>query len=260
MPEDAGKRTRIDQLGDVVRLVDKNPGATVLAVGLLLLVVGTVSKVGSFELGARASVPVVLAVGGALSLGGGVWLSRARRGVGQQWAGTIAEGAESVALDPEFLLKVFAEAMPPAFVKEVLPDGTSRHIVQSHALLNVQQSPDTTPAPPGGRRSEIKADHATGDERALREGCSRQLEASDTLAGDRERVILTTKTCVRHRGREYVVGWYVPVDLTTDVADHVCLKDEAHQVLYRLAPAKGGKGIRVEVGAALRSLVPAGRR
>jgi hypothetical protein len=185
---------------------------------------------------------------------GGVWLFVRRRSAHLRWPGAFPEGVSEVIFDPEFLLKVIIQGMPPAFVKQYGEGSHGEHILQSQALVAVQQDPAYAPIS-GLRRRKIVRDHRQGDKLAMGQGTCHQLELADTLLEDRERVILTTKAPIEHRGRRYVVGWYVPVDdlHTVPSESHILLEEDAHQVKFRLAKSRQRGGIRVRLGDALRS-------
>lgn len=168
--------------------------------------------------------------------------------------GVHRESVPAIARDRELLLKIFEKAMPPAFVKEYSSEQAAPHIMQSDALVRYQRSPETELMPPGGRRAVIKRDHLAADKRTLEEGYARQLEFTDMVSGDRERLILTEKTRIEHEGRCYIAGWYVPVERPRQLpADSkLCLKSDFHQIVYKLATAKPGEGTLVHIGEALR--------
>jgi hypothetical protein len=129
-------------------------------------------------------------------------------------------------------------------------------ILYSRELDRFQRSRQTTTVSDGSGQSVIQADHARGDDRALREQWSVQLELPDSYVRGRLFPILTYKTRFEHKGRTYIVGWYVPVELSSldDDTTSLCLREEIGQILFRLARAKDGEGSQVAVGEALRTL------
>ena len=257
----ANESDSVGKIQRVVLMVRKNPEATILAAGVVLVLAALVTQIGPFEIKGRASVTVTLITGAVFTIGGIIWLITAQRAEARRREAErarrqqILKGRDvpPVFLDPEFLLKVFLEAMPPAFIKGRSGRSKKWHLLESNALVDVQRSPYTREVEISPRRAQVLADHKWGDEAALDDGRSRQLEVSDTMAGERERTILTTKTCIRHDDRDFVVGWYVPVELrNAPDEDEIRVKDEAHQLLYRPLLARGDRGIKVRVGAALR--------
>src|SRR5262249_49630571 len=118
---------------------------------------------------------------------------------------------------------------------------------------NVQREGPST-----DRQALIAHDFRDGDRLAVNNGESRQLEVAGTVAGDRERTILTTKTHIKYGSHDYVVGGYVPVmpptsDLQTeDTKQNIRLREETNQLMYGLATADAEAGLEVRVADAVR--------
>jgi hypothetical protein len=161
--------------------------------------------------------------------------------------------SDDAAASAELLRLIFRKAMPPAFVKAVTPTDEI-HILENepfeefqHASLNRGLASEVAAG------SVIRSDHQTGDLGALRDGVFRQIEIAEARSGERNRAILTTKTLVRFRSHQYIVGWYVPVECDLpDKREFVTLTEDRHQVVLGLSVAPPGMGITVRVGAAAR--------
>jgi len=253
------------QLGALLGTVQKSPYAAVLAVGLLIVVAAFVRKVGSFELVAQGSQLMIAGVGLALCFVGLAGpLLEARRshrklmglqsGLGYQGPG---RDLPAEAMDAEFLFKAFYLGMPPAFVKRVRPSADSGgreayDIIFSRQLDRFQDSDETSPVGTD-RRALIKADHRRGDDAALENGRSRQVELPDSYVDGDLFPILTCKTRFEHAGGVYIVGWYVPIELSKLPEDgELVVKEEVRQLLFR--PVNANRGARVPVGTALAEL------
>lgn len=230
-----------------------------LTLGLLLVLASLVSRVGSLEFVTTGSQFLALGVGLALLAVGLVVPAVSARSMNRQLSNLGAGMQPSEAQDAEFLLKAFYLAMPPAFIKRVELDGPTPRavdILYSRELDRFQRSRQTTTVSEGTGPSLIQADHADGDARALQEQWSVQLELPDSYVRGRLFPILTYKTRFEHKGRTYIAGWYVPVELgpLDDDTTSVWLREEIGQILFRLATAKDGEGSQVVVGQALRAL------
>lgn len=158
--------------------------------------------------------------------------------------------------DPDFLLKLLDDGMPPTFVKRWdAKEKRGHHIFENTAFDRVQNINDTVPVSEK-RREVIHADHRKGDLEAIEQGRSVQLELCDRAAGEAERHILTMKTAVKHRGKQYVVGWFVPVSFEGSPVKApgpdgtVRLRQYGFQVVFRLAQSLQDARI-VPVGKAI---------
>jgi hypothetical protein len=261
---DGGAAGALQAVGAWATIVGKSPPAAVLAVGLLVVLAGTFTQICPLQIGARGSVTVLLSVGGLLILMAAIWLFLVRRTLTHHPAivdrdddGNLT-GPPQVAVDATFLLDLFYQAMPPAFVMELDLEPTdpkkirsTRHIIRNAAFLDVQRDSEFLPA---SLRNRARRDYNEADERALNGGRSWQLEVADHLADDHEpRSILTTKTIMRRDGKSYIVGWYVPVELhPPPKASEMLLKRETRQVVFRPVPARTGEGIAVHIASTLR--------
>lgn len=243
----------------MISVVKRDAEGAILTVGCLILLAGVVSQVGPW--GLQSVVPPVasIALGLALIATGMVWVAFERRRVAGLMPRTVSGTLPEVATDAEFLLKAFVQGMPPAFVKEVTDTESSKHVLQSDALAQLQSLNDRIPlrldlAYVDERRRMIKADHRRADEQAMNAGRSRQIELLDALEGDPLRTVLTTKTRVDHHGRTYIVGWGIPVYLTNRPASNtIQLRHDSNTVQFNLAP---GPGIETRVGEAVLQLLP----
>lgn len=252
------------QITGVMNAVRRSPAAAVLTVGLLLVIVALVRKVGSFEFengGPRVLTLVVGATLVCIGLGGPVLQARSKH---RKLEAISPEGnLPPEAHDVEFLLKVFYLAMPPAFVKRISPrDSDSdpaigQDILFSKQLVRFQDSKSTRKMPLDARSKLVKADHQHGDELALANDRSVQLELPDSYVNGKLRPIMTYKASFEHNGQTYIAGWYVPVETASipKGAETVCLREEIDQVLFRLSLAKDGAGSRVSVGKAVEQAV-----
>lgn len=247
------------RLPGLISAADKYPEAILLVVGMVLLVDAFVTQIGPWQISGRSSVEETALIGGMLSAFAVGWRVLRRRSLSRResrlvlrWPGRFRSDIPDVVFDHEFLLKLFLIGMPPAFVKEEGRQSKMEHVFGNNAFFRFQQPPDAAVVGEG-RRKEIVADHEVGDLAALTQGWSCQVEVSDTLAGGHERVILTTKTKIPHLGKNYVVGWYVPVDVRQPLPDsEMCLEDEMDQVRYKLIVARPGQGLDVRVAESLR--------
>jgi len=263
----AGTSGTMESLTGWVAAVGKSPPVAFVAVGLLVVLAGTVTRIGPLEFASRGSVTVLLGVGGVLMAVGIVWYVLARRELISHDAivtrgddGEPLAGLPSVTYDARFLLDLLYYAMPPAFVKELHlnPDDPSKiqsshHIIRNAAFLNIQRDSELLPAKV---RTPARKDYNEADERALEEGRSWQLEVADRLAGDRKPVtILTTKTMMRREGKVYIVGWYIPIELESKLelaGDDVCLNSYAHQPIFHPVLSGDDEGLAVHVAPTLR--------
>jgi hypothetical protein len=130
--------------------------------------------------------------------------------------------------DP-FWVKVF-DSLPPAFIKEYPHD---RHIVDNSALRVFQGEKPSEILEDDQAR--ITKDHEAGDTKTATKGASVQLELSDAFPGKHPRPILTFKKRVKHDGRTFIVGWYVPVELPSEPSlrkQELDLRECGGQVLF----------------------------
>ena len=154
--------------------------------------------------------------------------------------------------DPDFWLKVF-NAMPPAFIKEYPTDA---HLVDNQALRTLQGDKPREPIETTDIHVLIDADHRQGDLIAATTGASVLLEFSDHFPTRYPQLILTFKTRIEHGGRIFVVGWYVPIESSSAVADREVLevKKRGEQVLFQI-PASAPKEenpFLINIGKAVR--------
>jgi hypothetical protein len=255
-PGDPVRNRSLLQVGELIAIVSKRPDGASFALGLLVVAVGVISKIGRFEVVPRTSARVTLFVGGSLMVLGLLLMALMaayRRQLKAHLPLPFQDEPPAVLFDPEFLLKVFVRGMPPAFIKEYPLNPQRPHLLESDALSRVQDIPGLAEELPAKRKAIID-DHLTGDQATLNSGRSWQIELADTVAEGRPRLILTTKTRIEHRGRQYVVGWYVPIK--ADIGEvssrsQICLREEGHQVVYRLAREQPNRGLTVRIGRAL---------
>jgi hypothetical protein len=235
----------------LVRLVDhKNP---LLGFGALFLILAFVNTSGtSFSPTTDPSYPLgvvglaVLVIGVALHLG--------ERKIREK-----ERFQDPVLHEAPFWQEVF-DAMPPAFIKAHADGpaaGDLKHIAESEALKNFQgreRAGTGTPAQTDRDRDLIRGDHREGDEEAIATGGSRYLESSDTYGANPTRQIVTVKSAFDYGGRQFVVGWFVPIELpeTLGRARAHRAKETGLQVTYRLTDAPGNEGIPVTIGHAAR--------
>lgn len=236
------------------------PGAVALVFGLALVFVSLVERAGPYEFESAEELWITRGVGIAFVVAGAAWTRRAdRRRALEAVPPELRNDLPAVAFDPEFLLKVFVTGMPPAFVKEYTEQASGPNFLESDALVALQKHASAVPLKDSGcRRAVIKEDHRTGDVNAADNGQSRQLEVTDTLRGDEPHVILTTKRCIEHRGKTYIVGWAVPVGLrTVPTSSTMWVKEDFNEPLFRVTQAPLGTGLSIDVGRGVRELHPA---
>lgn len=255
------------QVTRLIAVIQTSPYAAVLAVGLLIIIAAFIRKLGSFELVAEGSQGLTVTVGAFLcgiGLLGPVLTSRkAQRTLAYIGGDSLPQEAQDV----EFMFKVFYLGMPPAFVKRVVTPGAdpgggdlpeATDILYSKELDRFQRSDLTRAVAEDDRRRLIKEDHRCGDEQALRDTWSVQLEYPDSYVNGQLFPILTYKTRFEHKGQVYIAGWYIPVELPDVPADAeaVTVREQVGQLLFRPVLArKSGGGSRVMVGKALRTFV-----
>jgi hypothetical protein len=140
--------------------------------------------------------------------------------------------------------------MPPAFIK-ALP--SRQHILVSDALSDLQRTGST----PGAKRlRQIRGDHKYGDDKARSEREWLQLEYCDTWSAGDPRLILTRKTLITYADQNYIVGWYVPVNVESALSDEtISLRRDGQHVVFDLAEATAGPRLTVGVGNAVRGRV-----
>jgi hypothetical protein len=246
--------------GDVA---DK-PFPLLFAAGVLVLIGGLLSKVGTFEVVIVGSQTTTLAMGAGMCLVGLVGQVYTSRRDDRRLAALAPQSEQgpdmpAEARDAEFLMKVFYETMPAAFVKRrVASSGSDRefeNILWSKDLVRFQDARQTEPVGPGDELHRlILDDHAHGD-RMAQSGTSIQIEFPRSYVNGRLRPILTFKRSFEHGDQTYVAGWYVPIE-GTDIpvdAESISLRDEVDAVRFRLAIAEPGDGIEASIGKAVRS-------
>ena len=244
--------------------VADRPFPLLLVGGVLVLIGGLLSKVGTFEFVIVGSQTTTLAMGAGLSLVGLVGQVHTLRRDDRRLAALAPQSKEgphmpAEARDAEFLMKVFYETMPAAFVKRrVANSGSDRefeNILWSKDLVRFQDARQTEPVEPEDELHRlILDDHAHGD-RMAKSGTSIQIEFPRSYVNGRLRPILTFKRSFKHGDQTYVAGWYVPIE-NTDIpegAESISLCDEVDAVRFRLAITEPGDGIEVSIGQAVQS-------
>jgi hypothetical protein len=261
MADAAGGATAnpLGQLTSFITQVAKSPAAALLGVGLVLIVTGFVRNIGGVHIETTGSQYSILGTALALCTAG-VLLptfaerkrARERAAIHQQLERLAQRELPAIARDPVFLLKVFVDAMPPAFVKELDRDNPAPDLFWSNALIKSQAL--TARVAQDETLQRIQRDHLAGDRTADDNTESIQVELPNAVVHGKLRPIVTFKRVIEHDGKKYVVGWYVPVERegVAANAEEICLRQEADQVLFRLAPAKDGDGIKVPIGEAIR--------
>ena len=156
--------------------------------------------------------------------------------------------SDRILYDVSFWHKVF-DGMPPAFIKAVSEEGQIQHIAENEALNQFQGSVSADAAE-GEETKTIRTDHRQGDEDALANGKSLYLESSDTYGINPARQIVTLKTAVKLHGREFVVGWFVPVELPETLGPDrtYSAKETGRQVTFGLVGAPDHESIRITIG------------
>lgn len=145
------------------------------------------------------------------------------------------------------------EALPfPAFIKQYPEDN---HIKDNHALTRFQgKKPEA--AAEADLAVVIQQDHKKGDEMAVLEGLSVQLELTDKLTTLNPRPILTLKSCIKYDHHTYIIGSYVPVilPLVLPSATSFEVAECGGQVLFSCpsTAADGSNNLLVTIGKSLR--------
>ena len=161
--------------------------------------------------------------------------------------------------DPEFWRAVF-EAAPPMFVKECVRDGDGRlrvseeHLVENSAT-KLFQNPGVSAEVDDDGRETIRRDHRAGDETALANKRSCQIESCDTFGIQAAKQIVTFKRRVQVRDRHFIVGWYVPVELPDRMPSRETLtaRELKHQVVFGLVePREGYDDAHLRIGESAR--------
>jgi hypothetical protein len=231
----------------------------------LIIVASVINRVGSYEFQTKGSQAFTLGVGFVLLVLAliGSALSgrseRAREDLKLRRLDDLApqpefiEGLPAEAADAVFLMRVF-QSMPPAFVKRQEGDDFE-DVMFNRAFTRFQESSDTHPVETNERLNTIRVDHRRGDQIALNEGSSIQVEYPTSVVRGRLRTILTFKRSFEHNGRQYIAGWYVPIDATDlSGSESVCLREEVDQVVFEVVETAEGSGIHVQVGEAISRL------
>jgi hypothetical protein len=160
---------------------------------------------------------------------------------------------------PEFWHDVF-DSFPPAFIKrvEIGRDGKARgespHVADNQAFSSFQ-GPNVAGERKDEERTLITGDHRRGDELAVLNERSCQIEASDTYGMHSSSQIVTFKRRIEYEGQTYIVGWYVPVEMTDAMDDtsEVWVRELGQMPVFRLVPATGsGARTKIMVGDASR--------
>lgn len=239
----------------LVRLLDiKNP---LLGLGSVLLILAFVDTTGTaFSPTADPSYPLGVVGAALVAIGVALHLSEPKIREKQRFK-------DPALYEGPFWHEVF-DAMPPAFIKAVkdgqinaVKDGQPienlEHIAENTALEGFQQR-----GRPGTEidkeRDLIRADHHAGDKAALAGGSSLYLESSDTYGTNAARQIFTLKTLIEYGGREFVVGWFVPVELPTTLGRREVYraKETGQQVTFGLIDAPDDEGKKIRIGGAAR--------
>jgi hypothetical protein len=259
-------------LGSVVQLIrvaSQSPGIVSFLLGGMIVFVCVVQQIGDYEFQFVGSRYLDLAVGLIFVSIGIIWSwvsARANRRKIEESHRKLQEIGPDRELPPEaydldFMMKVFYLGMPPAFVKRVHSEVGSRgpaaeDILYSKRFVRFQDSPETVRLADTPRYDKIWQDHRVGDERALNDGTSIQLEYPGSMVSGTLRPILTYKSSFTHGTKSYVVGWYVPIDRLDDIppgVDRVHLRQEIDQVKFDLSFAKDDStGLTAELGKAVR--------
>jgi len=141
----------------------------------------------------------------------------------------------NVLSDTKFWLKVF-NAMPPAFIKEYPSD---LHLINNEACRTLQGEPPRESLHPADVfQMMINADHRNGDRIAATSGASAQIELSEHIPTGHPELILTIKTRVEHDQRVFIVGWYVPIELSEAALVNKKLlevRKRGEQILFQMA-------------------------
>jgi hypothetical protein len=150
--------------------------------------------------------------------------------------------------------------MPPAFVKRVDnydgPDSdfVANDIFFSEAFDRIQEAVTEANKNYADELDVLAANYRDGDRAVLKHGRSRQLELPPTV-GWRRIPILTVKTRFEHKGRLYIAGWYLPVDVGDIASQSTVWLREAYDLPYLrlLGATDETSGLPVQVGQALLS-------
>ena len=146
------------------------------------------------------------------------------------------------AWDAGFWRKFF-DACPPAFIK-VAQIGEDDQLVGDAVQVawnrpfDAFQGPEKAGDPESEEWRMIKGDHHRGDQLAIANRPSDQIESSDTYGINSRRQIVTFKQRINHRGATYIAGWYMPVELPPDLPDsgEVVVRELGRQPLFRIVP------------------------
>jgi hypothetical protein len=258
-PDDSARGTNLlASLGGFVAQVAKTPWAALVGVGLVLLLAAFVKNIGGLKLETQGSQ--VFAFGTAVALIavglGGPRLDDRR--AKKRLQSVADRPLPAIATDPTFLLKLFLEAMPPAFVKELDMLQPAPDLMQSNALVRAQQSSDRVPH--DETLKQIRMDHLAGDKLAAENGASVLLELPAAVIRGKLRPIVTFKTLIEYGGKRYIAGWFVPVEREGISAAEktVCLRQDAPgQMRFALARDESEDGLTVPVGKAVRASLKA---
>jgi hypothetical protein len=242
----------------VLNALKARPTIGLLAVGLLVILGGGFTKVElpGVSLESRGSQNLLLLVGAALCLP--ALIAPARGAVRRQRVLEAPYSLPPEANDIDFVFRMFYHAMPPAFVKRVSnydgPDSDfkSEDIFFSKAFDHIQKAVTEANLNYKDELEVLAVDYRDGDRAVLRDERSRQLELPPTV-GRRRLPILTVKTRFEYKGKYYIAGWYLPVDLgEVTLAPEVWLKEMYDQPFLRLlAETSDTSGLQVHVGDAL---------
>lgn len=163
--------------------------------------------------------------------------------------------AISVLDDPAFWKEVY-NAMPPSFVKEYRIDKEHLHIIDNEQLRIFQGPPSVSGAVDPELEMRIKSDHERGDEKAYSSSrkLSFQVEYSAPGGSRPPQLILTRKQRITYKNQKYIVGTYIPVEISGDILDSsLSLKvNNSLPVLGLLFSSNPSESITVDVGDAIR--------
>ena len=265
----------LDSAARLIRVAAQSPGVVFFLLGGIITFVCVVRKMGGYEFQFVGSRYLDLGIGLAFVLIGIVWSWGSARANSRK----IEEAHRNLqkigpdrelppeAYDLDFMMKVFYLGMPPAFVKRVHSEVAStgpvaEDILYSKRFVRFQDSPETARLSNAPRYEKIWQDHRTGDEHAVQDGTSIQLEYPGSKVNGKLRPILTYKSSFTHGTSSYVVGWYVPIDHIDEVPPgvhrvHLC--QEIDQVKFRLSLAKDqNSALTAELGEAVRDALNSG--
>lgn len=162
------------------------------------------------------------------------------------------EFGDDAAYSAAFWHEVF-NVLPPTFIKRVDSDnqltGETPHIAENRAFIAIQRRSvpgDQTDA----ERQVIKSDHLRGDQLAIAQGLSQQIESSDTYGMNSARQIITFKEKIEFGGKTFIAGWYLPIDVPRNMrgAAEIHVRAVGALPVFRTIQARSGERTKVRVG------------